>query len=98
MQDTIEIPRRLLNDCATWLGKMIADEGHKRAAMPLHCELTLLKVERALYGRPDPNIAIIKRMMSFVSGFEDDEMQEGVAEMLTDARAAIANAEDCANG
>lgn len=38
----------------------------------------------------EPAKTILQRAESFISGFQDDEMQEGIAELLADLREAIA--------
>lgn len=85
----IAVPAEVLRGCAVWLGKLIADNGHKDSVAPRHAEWTLREVEALLYGRPDPKVDLIRRMESFIAGFEDDEAQDGVDELLADARAAI---------
>jgi hypothetical protein len=37
-------------------------------------------------------LAALKRAEAFIAGFEDDETQEGIAEMLAAIRAALAGA------
>lgn len=42
-------------------------------------------------------LAELRKAESFISGFEDDELQEGIAELLAGIRAAIARAEGTAD-
>lgn len=46
---------------------------------------------RLIAASPDQNSALIKAE-SFISGFEDDETQEGISELLAEIRSAIATA------
>lgn len=63
----------------------------------------VLKVEEeaAIYGNADEErspehaamLGALRRAESFISGFEGDELQEGIDEMLAGIRGAIAEAE-----
>jgi hypothetical protein len=48
--------------------------------------------ERMESAAPDM-LAELHKAESFISGFEDDELQEGIADLLAGIRAAIAKAE-----
>lgn len=54
-----------------------------------HCYVEI--DEKELVGGADM-LAELRKAESFISGFEDDEMQEGIDEMLAGIRAAIAKA------
>lgn len=48
---TITIDRKTAEYAAAWLGRMIADGGHKQCVAPNNCERTLERLEEAL-ARP----------------------------------------------
>jgi len=53
----------------------------------------LAQRRRVLLAAPDL-LAALDRAEAFIAGFEDDETQEGVTEMLAAIRAAIAKAKE----
>ena len=52
---------------------------------------------RLMAASPDM-LPALRKAESFIAGFEGDELQEGIDEMLSEIRAAIAKAEGQGNG
>lgn len=84
--------------------KLYEAEDPRRAEAWLHAVhimemITKTEVQDALNNvlteKVDPHpLDAMRRAESFISGFEGDELQEGIAEMLTGLRSAIAKVED----
>jgi len=53
----------------------------------------LARETRAARATVNAMLAALERAEGFISGFEDDDTQEGIGEMLATVRAAIARAE-----
>lgn len=79
--------------------------GAKSDVRPIFVEVTnadgvrkLVKVEEWPEDIAGELLAELKRAESFMSGFEDDDMQDGIGERLASMRALIAKAEGRSNG
>jgi hypothetical protein len=84
-----------IDGCAS-LGNMDVIYGSGRITM-MECENDEINDDElfanaALIAAAPDLLAALERAEGFISGFEDDDTQEGVTEMLAAIRAALANA------
>jgi hypothetical protein len=75
-----------LNDCG--------DDPKVQRGTARPCQTYIRSRQQKRLHRAAPRLlASLKRAESFISGFEDDELQEGIADLLACIRGAIAEAE-----
>ncbi|MDQ0510904.1 hypothetical protein QOZ99_001792 [Angulomicrobium amanitiforme] len=75
-------------NASNWRAKVEALQDEHGAA---HCYVEI--AEHVVVGAvPDPVAHALRRAESFIAGFEDDESQDGILDLLASIRAAIAGA------